>query len=69
VYDDQIKLKGEHEAIKRENQGEEHREKGPSNSVKPQNTIATYSATHSNINTHSANTPNKLDIQSLPKNT
>jgi len=35
VYDDQIKLKGEHETMKRENQGEEHREKRPSNSIKP----------------------------------
>jgi len=67
VYDDQIKLKGEHETMKRENQGEEHREKRPSNSIKPQNTTTTYSATYPNINKHSANTPNKLDIQPLPK--
>ena len=66
MYDDQIKLKGEHETMKRENQGEEHREKRPSNSIKPQNTTATYSTTHPNINKHSANTPNKLDIQPLP---
>jgi hypothetical protein len=51
VYDDQIKLKSEHEAIGRENHGEEQGERRPSDSAKTQNTTTT----------HSANTPNKSD--------
>jgi hypothetical protein len=34
VYDDQIKLKSEHEAMGRENQGEEQRERRPSDSAR-----------------------------------
>jgi len=35
VYDDQIKLKSEHEAMGRENRGEEQEERRPSDSAKP----------------------------------
>ena len=35
VYDDQIKLKREHEAIGRENQGEDQGERKPSDLTKP----------------------------------
>jgi len=35
VYNDQIKLKGEHEAIERENQGEEQGERRPTSSPEP----------------------------------
>ena len=35
MYNDQIKLKGEHEAIERENQGEEQGEKRPTSSPEP----------------------------------
>jgi hypothetical protein len=58
VYDDQIKLKSEHEAIGRENQGEEQGERRPSDSARTQ-TTTTHSATHPNTNKYSANTPNK----------
>jgi len=34
VYDDQIKLKGEYEAVWRENQGEEQEERRPSKSAR-----------------------------------
>jgi hypothetical protein len=58
VYDDQIKLKSEHEVMGRENQGEEQGERRPSDSARTQ-TTTTHSATHPNINKYSANTPNK----------
>jgi hypothetical protein len=58
VYDDQIKLKSEHEAIGRENQGEEQGERRPSDLARTQ-TTTTHLATHPNINKYSANTPNK----------
>ncbi|KAL3570877.1 hypothetical protein D5086_028126 [Populus alba] len=58
VYDDQIKLKSEHEAMGRENQGEEQGERRPSNSARTQ-TTTTHSATHPNTSKYSANTPNK----------
>jgi len=58
VYDDQIKLKSEHEAMGRENQGEEQGERRPSDSARTQ-TTTTHSATHPNTNKYSANTPNK----------
>jgi hypothetical protein len=35
VYNDQIKLKGEHEAIERENQGEEQGERRPTSLPEP----------------------------------
>jgi len=59
VYDDQIKLTSEHEAMGRENQGEEQGEKRPLNSARNQNTITTHSATHPNTNNYLANTPYK----------
>jgi len=59
VYDDQIKLKSEHEVMGRENQGEEQGERRPSDSARTQNTTTTHSATHPNTNKYSANTPNK----------
>ena len=59
MYDDQIKLKGEYEAMWRENQGEEQEERRPSKSTRTQNTTTTNSVTHSNINKHSSNTLNK----------
>jgi hypothetical protein len=58
VYDDQIKLKSEHEEMGRENQGEEQGERRPSDSARTQ-TTTTHSATHPNTNKYSANTPNK----------
>jgi len=58
VYDDQIKLKSEHEAIGRENQGEEQGKRRPSDSARTQ-TTTTHSDTHPNTNKSSANTPNK----------
>jgi hypothetical protein len=61
VYDDQIKLKSEHEAIGRENHGEEQGERRSSDSARTQNTTTTHSATHPNTNKYSANTPNKSD--------
>jgi len=60
VYDDQIKLKSEHKAMGRENQGEEQVERRPSNSARTQ-TTTTHLATHPNTNKYSANTPNKTD--------
>ena len=58
MYDDQIKLKSEHEAMGRENQGEEQGERRTSDSVRTQ-TSTTHSATHLNTSKYSANTPNK----------
>jgi hypothetical protein len=58
VYDDQIKLKSEHEAMGRENQSEEQEERRPPDSARTQ-TTTTHSATHPNTNKYSANTPNK----------
>ena len=58
MYDDQIKLKSEHEAMGRENQGEEQGERRPSDSARTQ-TTTTHSATHPNANKYSANTLNK----------
>jgi hypothetical protein len=58
VYDDQIKLKSEHEVMGRENQCEEQGERRPSDSARTQ-TTTTYSATHPNTNKYSTNTPNK----------
>jgi len=69
VYDDQITLKSEHEPIRRENQGEEQRERRPSNSVKTQNTTTTHSATLANTNKYSTNTPNNSDHLSTLPNT
>jgi len=66
VYDDQIKLKREHEAMGRENQGEECGEKKPSDSAITQ-TSTTYSATHPNTNKYLANTPNKSDHSTTPQ--
>jgi hypothetical protein len=60
VYDDQIKLKSEHEAMGRENHGEEQGERRPSDSARTQ-TTTTHLATHPNTNKYSANTPNKSD--------
>jgi len=60
VYDDQIKLKSEHEAMGRENHGEEQGERRPSDSARTQ-TTTTHSATHPNTNKYSANTSNKSD--------
>jgi len=54
VYEDQIKLKSEHEAMGRENQGERR----PSDSARTQ-TITTHSATHPKTIKYSANTLNK----------
>ena len=56
MCNDQIKLKREHEAIVRENQGEEQGERRPSKSNRTQNTTATYSITYPNTNKHSATT-------------
>jgi hypothetical protein len=61
VYNDQIKLKGEHEAMESENQSEEQGGQEPSNLVRTQNTTASHLPTHLNKNKHSTNTPNKLD--------
>ena len=58
VYDDQIKLKSEHEVMGRENQGEEQGERRPSDLARTQ-TTKTHSVTHPNTNKYSANTPNK----------
>jgi hypothetical protein len=58
VYDDQIKLKSEHEAMGRENQGVEQGERKPSDSARTQ-TTTTHSSTHPNTNKYSANIPNK----------
>jgi hypothetical protein len=60
VYDDQVKLKSEHEAMWRENQGEEQGERRPSDSTRTQ-TTTTHSTTLPNTNKYSANTPNKSD--------
>jgi hypothetical protein len=59
VYDDQIKLKSEHDAMGRENQGEEQGERRQSDLARTQNTTTTHSATHLNTNKYSTNTPNK----------
>jgi hypothetical protein len=64
VYDDQKKLKSEHEAMGRENQGEEQGERRPSDSARNQ-TITTHSATHPNTNKYSANTPNKSNHSTI----
>ena len=61
VYDNQIKLKSEHEVMGRENQGKEQGDRRPLDSARTQNTTITYSATHPNTNKYSTNTPNKLD--------
>ena len=45
MYDDQIKLKSEHEAMGRENQGVDQGERRPSDSAKTQ-TTTTYSPTY-----------------------
>jgi hypothetical protein len=58
VYDDQIKLKSEHEVMGKENQGEEQGERRASDSARTQ-TTTTHSATHPNTSKYSANTPNK----------
>jgi hypothetical protein len=58
AYDDQIKLKSEHEAMGGENHGEEQGERRPSDSARTQTTTI-HSATHPNTNKYSANTPNK----------
>ena len=58
MYNDQIKLKSEHEAMGRENQGEEQGERRQSDSTRTQ-TTTTHSATHPNTNKYAANTPNK----------
>jgi len=50
VYDDQIKLKSEHDG--RENQGEEQGERRPSDSARTQNTTTTHSAIHPNKSHH-----------------
>jgi hypothetical protein len=55
VYDNQLKLKSEHGAMGRENQGEEQGERRPSDSARTQNTTITYSATHLNTNKYSTN--------------
>jgi ferredoxin len=49
VCDDQIKLKSEHEAMGRENQGEEQGERRPSDSARTQ-TTTTHSTTHPQTN-------------------
>ena len=49
VYDDQIKLQREHEAMGRENQGEDQGERRPSDSARTQ-TTTTHSDTHPNTN-------------------
>ena len=49
MYDDQIKLKSEHEAMGRENQGEEQGERRPSDSARTQ-TTTTHSTTHPQTN-------------------
>jgi len=64
VYDDQIKLNSEHEAMGRENQGEEQGERRPSDSARTQ-TTTTHSPTHPNTNKYSANTPNKSDHSTI----
>ena len=66
VYDDQIKLKREHEAMGRENQGEEYGERKPSDSSRTQ-TSTTHSATHPNTNKYLANTPNKSNHSTTPQ--
>ena len=42
MYGDQIKLKGEHETIGKENQGEEQGDRRPSDSAKTQSTTITH---------------------------
>ena len=49
MYDDQIKIKHEHEAMGRENQGEDRGERRPSDSARTQ-TTTTHSDTHPNTN-------------------
>jgi len=66
VYDDQIKLKNDHEAMGRENQNEERGERRPSDSARTQITT-THSATHPNTNKYSANIPNKSDHSTTTK--
>ena len=48
MYNDQIKLKHEHEAMGRENQGEDQGERRPSDSARTQTT--THSDSHPNTN-------------------
>jgi hypothetical protein len=66
VYDDQIKLKSEHEAMGRENQCEDQGERRPTDSARTQ-TTTTHLTTHPNTNKYSANTPNKSDHSSTTK--
>jgi len=61
VYNDKIKLKGEHKVMGRENQGEEQGKRRPSESNRTQNTTTIHSITHPNIKKYSACTPNKSD--------
>jgi hypothetical protein len=67
IYNDQIKLKGEHEAIKRENQGGEQGERRPLMLVRTQNTIATHLATHLNTNKLRSILQTNQTIQPLSK--
>jgi len=68
VYDDQIKLKSEHEVMGRENQCEEQGKRRPSDSARTQ-TTTTHLSTHPNTNKYSANTPNNQTIRPQLKNT
>ena len=67
VYDDQIKLKSEHEVMGRENQGEEQGERRPSESARTQNITEIHSVTHPNINKYLANLQTNQTIYPLPK--
>jgi hypothetical protein len=67
VYDNQIKLKGEYEAIRKENKGEEQGERRPSESARTQNITEIHSVTHPNINKYLANLQTNQTIYPLPK--
>ena len=67
VYDDQIKLKSEHEAMGRKKI--KVRNKGREDDSARSQTTTTHSATHPNTNKYSANTPNKSDHSTTTQNT
>jgi hypothetical protein len=62
-----MKLKTKHEAMGRENQGEEQGERRPLYPVRTINTIICHSATQPNTNKYSANNPNKSDHSTTKK--
>jgi hypothetical protein len=61
VYDDQIKLKREHEAMGREDQGEEQGEREDHHIRLEPKPLQPLRAPIQNTNKYSANTPNKSD--------